>query len=321
MPFGRKTYAPRLQRQSPAGTAQRSSDPSKTDDEYLLQKALKEPTAQNLTPQVLGKIQRSLGNHAVTQLVSSAKQASPVIQRNPIKDKLTAFITNQGASQRIQQLAAHLLAAMNAIDAKNWDEAYDRLYDKGVAAQFGISLNSSFIVIKETPEKTQEDIEREVNLQMENGMRFENKLILPDVAVAPPGANPLDFKNAQNTEWLAMKVFPVLLEEWIHEFQHTIGGLLSDTTIEFSQTPAVLANAQQGGERQWNMREADIYAIYKELGWATVLQDFKARYTERQKLDEFMIAKEIQQAITTQLGVGMADKLTGATGRRGKNRT
>ncbi|MBW4439490.1 MAG: hypothetical protein KME04_20300 [Pleurocapsa minor GSE-CHR-MK-17-07R] len=320
MPFGRKTYAPRLQRQSPAGISRRSSDSGETED-YLLQKALKEPTAQNLTPQVLGKIQRSLGNHAVTQLVSSAKKGSPVIQRNVIKDKLTAHINNQGASQKIQGMAAHLLAAMNAIDAKDWDEAYRLLYNKGVAAQFGISLSSSFIVVSETPGKSQEDIEQEVNTQMEKGMRFENKLILPDVAVAPPGANIMQFKNAQNTEWLAIKVFPVLLEEWIHEFQHTIGGLLSDSTVEFSQSPAVLANAQQGGERQWNMREADIYAIYKELGWATVLTDFKARYTERQKLDEFMIAKEIQHALNTQLGAGMASILTGATGRRGKNRT
>lgn len=306
------------QHQSPARISHQTPD-SLTLDDYLAQKALENPTPQNLTPQIIGHLQRKIGNHAVAQLVSSTKQTAPVIQRNPIKEKLTTYINDQGASQKIQKLAAHLLAAMNAIDAKNWDEAYRLLYDKAIAGEFGISLKSSFIVISETSDKTQDQIEKEVNTQMEKGMRFENLLVLPDVAVAPPRANPLDFKTAQNTGWMAMKVFPVLLEEWIHEFQHTIGGLLSDSTIAFSRSPEVQQNEQQVGGQKWNMREADIYAIYKELGWVDVLEDFKSRYEERQKLDEYMIQSEVTQALNSQLGTGMMDRLSGNNGRRGRS--
>src|SRR5262249_37799798 len=88
---------------------------------------------------------------------------------------------------------------------------------------------------------------------------------------------------------LAQQVYPVVLEEWIHMFQHQIEGYLSEGTYQFLETPEVVQNQMlPDGQGRWNMREVDIYAVYRDLGWDQVVKTFQTRYTEREKYANFL---------------------------------
>jgi hypothetical protein len=262
-------------------------------DEKLMRQALKEPDARTLTPGVLIQLQRTIGNQAVSQLIKTKTQAS-VIQRNPVKDRLLHFVQDQQSGQVINTLAQHILSVINALEGGQWATAYNLLYDRAIAKIAGHKINIKALYIDDT-NKTQKEINSEVDRAISKGMYFSGRLDLPEVAILPNN----DFNNAITPDTdatLAKQVLPVVLEEWIHMFQHQIQGYLSQATYDFEQTPEVQKNQMlPEGQGRWNMNEVDIYAIYRDLGWASVLTAFKARYKERQRFEVFKIVTRTRQ--------------------------
>src|SRR5690606_21092860 len=91
-------------------------------------------------------------------------------------------------------------------------------------------------------------------------------------------------RTPANDEALAWQVLPIFLEEWIHMFQNRTGDLLSRGTREFQVSDDFTQDENSGN---WNLNEVDIYAIYRDLGWSRVLDEFVARYPERMKYKDF----------------------------------
>lgn len=229
------------------------------------------------------QLQRTIGNHALSQLIDRQVD-SKVIQRNPM-ETLERLIDDDKQSDKIRAIARHILTAIEAISSKEWQTAYNLLYNKSVAKIAGhlINLKSTYI---DATDKEQSDIDAEIELAIGKGMYFDGKLDLPDVAILPDN----DFMQAISPSEdgnLAMKVFPVVLEEWIHMFQHMINGFLSEDTLRFRFTEEFMENQRTSDSATgWNLNEVDIYAIYRELGWDEVLDAFRARYQERQVFED-----------------------------------
>ncbi|MFB2772412.1 DUF4157 domain-containing protein [Pelatocladus sp. BLCC-F211] len=219
----------------------------------------------------------STENQGGTLNLKAKNQDSSVIQRNPIINRLNHYRTSQDV--KVSRLATHILDIIGHIENSRWQQAYNLLYSRAMADRFNhtINLRSKYIDITGL---SNEKINVEVELGVDKGMYFVNdkKLNLPDVALLPNN----DISQAitpENNNYMAMKVLPVALEEWIHMFQHMIGGYLSGGTELFATSTEVAANPQ------WSLNEVDIYAIYKDLGWLDILDVFRQRYQERQVYD------------------------------------
>ena len=220
-------------------------------------------------------------NQEDARYLKEKKQGSSVIQRNPITDKLIDYLYDSPVGSTIETLAGHILTVIDHMEGERWAKANDALFNNALATkcEHRINLKSTYINIKSL---SQEDIAVKVELAIGKGMYFkeEKRLDLPDVALLPK--NDISLAQTPSTDaWLARKVLPVVLEEWIHAFQHAINGFLSQGTADFAQTPQAQRNPK------WNLNEVDIYALYKNLGWTEVLDAFRARYTERQKYEDF----------------------------------
>lgn len=256
-------------------------------EELLLKGGINKTDIEHPTPATVMQLQRAIGNQATKQLITQ-KSTSPTIQRNPIKEKLTSFITDLTKSDHIRILAHHILTAINAIDAGDWETARDLLYSKDVAGSLGhqLSVDMPTIDISKNPEGQFEKAIRNARYS------FANKTIRV-VDVSPYHPKWLDlsegeYNDAEEKEKrdLYPHVLPVALEEWIHMFQNMTQSVLSEGTEMFMMSPQVQEN--QNLPVQWNMNEVDIYAVYKDLGWDIVLSEFKARYAERIKYQEFI---------------------------------
>jgi len=79
-----------------------------------------------------------------------------------------------------------------------------------------------------------------------------------------------------------------MLEEWIHLFQFQLNEneYLSDDTVAFGNSNA--EEIERGG---WDLKEVDIYATYRQLGWISILKVFRERYKERDAFETFMQTK------------------------------
>jgi hypothetical protein len=249
--------------------------------------AIEHASLARLSAGAVLRLQRSAGNRAVSQLLSGPGPRSAVLQRNPITDKLDAYAKTD-SRKVVAAMAAHLLGITNALGGGDWGTAYQALYNKGVAklANHSISLKSTYISTADYG--SQEEIDQAIEAGISKGMYFSNSrtLNLPDVGVYP-GTDILRAVTPATDPHLAQMVLPVALEEWIHMFQHLIGGYLSDATYSFEASAEVTRN-KTSGDREWNMNEVDIYAVYRDLGWNQVLDAFRSRYEERRAFEDFM---------------------------------
>jgi hypothetical protein len=227
----------------------------------------------------------STGTQGDTLNLKAKNQDSSVIQRNPIKERLNNYITTS-QNPIVVKLANHILTIINNLESGNWGQAYKDLYSKEVAKDCNhkINLKSAYI---NTTGLNNVEINEKLESAIGKGMYFAGKLDLPDVALLPNN----DISQAitpSDDECLAKKVLPVALEEWIHMFQHQIHGYLSAGTELFATTPAYIKNQQE-----WNLNEVDIYAIYKDLGWSSVLDAFRPRYKEREVYEQHSHFSEV----------------------------
>jgi hypothetical protein len=235
------------------------------------------------------QLQRLIGNHAVGQLLHQGATPQAQIQRNPVKDRLVYFMRNQSQGKGINALAGHILTIINAMEAGNFALADKMLKDKAVPRLVGHTIR----VTSQPPINvaSEAEIGPEVEKKVSTGIAWyfsdSKKIEVPEFSVMinndyMTGRSPADDPA------LARMVLPVVLEEWIHMFQHQIKGFLSEGTEKFSRTAEVRENQRlPDGEGRWNLREVDIYAIYRDLGWASVLDAFRSRYTEREKYEAF----------------------------------
>jgi hypothetical protein len=283
----RQGVSKQTQARSNLRSVSRLSTGQQTLDENLMPQALKNLNRHGFTPSVVLQLQRTIGNQAVAQLVKRNTGGSTRIQRNPIKDRLIHFIQDLSQGPVINMLAQHILNVINALDSGNWATAYNLLYDRGVAKLAGHRINTKNVFINSTG-KNPKEIKGEVDRAISKGMYFKGKLDLPEVMVTQGNGFDPNARTPETDQELAQQVLPVVLEEWIHMFQHQIQGFVSHGTYLFQQSPEVQQNQMlPDGQGRWNMNEVDIYAIYKDLGWDVVLSAFKARYTERQKYEFF----------------------------------
>lgn len=271
--------------------------------------------AAPLTPARVVGLQRRIGNRAVQQLIQRQQAPANVIQRNPT-ERLAAIISDSEQAEHIRRAAQNILNVINALIGRDFETASTMLYSNDMARGLKHHINLKFVSIRGVG-KSQSEIDKEVEQAIGKGMYFQGKLDLPAVMIDM--GSDQDPIMPENDESLAMKVLPVVLEEWIHMFQHMIGGLLSENTEAFAATPEVQENQTlpEGGGK-WNMREVDIYAIYRDLGWDTVLDAFRSRYTERQKFEDFMVQQEYGEQFQGSLGHGMEKRLARGGNRKGK---
>lgn len=270
-----------------------------TDMGSIALKAQKNPSA--LSSGDLLQLQRSIGNRAVSDMISTNEAGAETIQRNPIKDRLQQYIDSQDETAHVHTLADHLLKIMNAMDANDYQLASDLLRDSTVLKSVGhTSTGKRKADVVNAKDMTPEEIDAKViAVAKAKSMYFKDskKLDLPNIIVVPAGKSATDPTNPtpESDARLAWQVLPIALEEWIHMFQHTIDGLLSEGTKRFAQTDEVQQNQMlPDGQGRWNMREVDIYAIYRDLGWEQILDEFESRYTEREKYKEYEWHREYE---------------------------
>lgn len=202
-------------------------------------------------------------------------------------ERLHNYSTQIGGDPATVALATHLKSIIEHLDSGDFTAAYALLHDRAVAKQLKYRIRDEIAHIDGT-NKAWGAVLDEAKGVLGKGMHFKGELILPDVIVVTGG----DFataKTPENDPTLASMVLPVDLEEWIHMFQTHIGGFLSEGTERFSQTPEIAANQQlpAGTAGRHDLKEVDIYAIYRDLGWNHILDDFRARYEGRGRYEEY----------------------------------
>lgn len=231
-------------------------------------------------------LQRTAGNRAAVQMVQRTK---PLIQRDPIRERLIDHM--QIDNGPVTQLAMHIFNIMGDMDTGNYESANARLFSNDVAGLLGYSIKTNLKQIDSTG-KQEEQIKREINVIISKSMHFKGRLELPSITVKEgkglsfnlTTGEPEGERTPANDEALAWQVLPVFLEEWIHMFQNRTGDLLSRGTREFQVSDDF---TQDENSENWNLKEVDIYAIYRDLGWNRVLDEFVARYPERMKYKDF----------------------------------
>lgn len=192
-----------------------------------------------------------------------------------IQATLLGVAQDNGRAMHVRALANHLIQAINAISAGQWATADGLLYNRTFAKNVGASINLIYEQIDPTG-KTPHAVASEITEAAIKGMYYADskKLDLPSIGLVRGN----DYGNAQgpqdNPDW-AWIVYPVLLEEWIHMFQNEAGRLVSQSATMFAQGEEFAQNPD------WDAHEMDIYAIYRELQWDTVLDAFVGRYTVR----------------------------------------
>lgn len=244
------------------------------------------------------RLQQVVGNKTLSRmLIKPGTTPKNVVQRNPITDRLTTYI-NTGSNGAIRTLAQHLLTIIGHIDSGNFSAAYDLLQSNAVARSIQYSINTKFKQIDGTNHRKWGEVLKEAEETAKQGMHFKGKLLLPDVMVMVDD-DITHAKTPQNDPTLANVMLPVMLEEWIHAFQTAIGGYLSEGTELFGQTADVVTNQQQpaGTMGRYDLKEVDIYAIYRDLGWNNVLDAFRSRYAERGLYEEH--AKKVDELTAT----------------------
>lgn len=240
-------------------------------------------------------LQRTVGNRAAVQAVQRTK---PLIQRNPIKSRLIDYMDIDNGP--VTQLAMHIFNIMNDMDTGNYASANARLFSDDVAGRLGYSIKSNLKQIDSTG-KQEEQIKAEIDAIITKSMHFKGRLELPSITVKEgkgfsfnlTTGEPEGERTPANDEALAWQVLPIFLEEWIHMFQNLTGDLLSRGTRDFLKSPDFTQDENSGN---WNLNEVDIYAIYRDLGWARVLEEFVERYPERQKYKDFADIQDFVKA-------------------------
>jgi len=237
---------------------------------------------RNASPAKIMELQRLIGNRAVQRLIA---EQSALIQRNPVTDRLEKYMDDVTQAPETRIIAQHILNVIAAINGGQWQTAYDLLTNNGIAG-----IVKAKIKIVKFSVFDRKRYETELFRAMKAGQyKPEGKEItLPDMEIAYMDEMDLhsggmqDMKTPANDQQLAMTFLPVMLEEWIHMFQYHIGGFVSYATESFERNKAneITANG-------WNLKEVDIYAIYRDLKWFAILDEFRSRYTERQKFEEF----------------------------------
>ena len=171
-------------------------------------------------------------------------------------------------NDKIRILAGHIHKIICFIDSQNWDKANKALNDLDLAASCGIRIDSPFKICETTDEAITYSLRRAF------WSRNKMKLLLPQVAIGHKGMPFSKWVYPEEMPQLAIRFFPIWLEEWIHAFQHFIAGPVSDETIAFKKSECF--------NTSWDVNEIDIYAIYKDLGWdKKLLKELKSRYDER----------------------------------------
>jgi hypothetical protein len=219
--------------------------------------------------------------HVVQQGGAGVVRRRPsLIQRNPITDTLQQVGMDLTKADNVRFLANHLLGVITAMNAGRWADAHRDLYSDAAAKRLDHHINLRFLLIKDGPADV---VRAKVEQVLAKGMYFKGQLNLPDIAVGTVA----NARTPADDTALAKQVLPVVLEEWIHMYQNATNTFLSADTVTFQQKPEVVANQTSTG-RKWSLNEVDIYAVYRDLGWFSVLSAFHNRYEERQKFEELV---------------------------------
>jgi hypothetical protein len=240
-----------------------------------------------------------------------------VIQRetgdDPITKRLLEYVQNMGEKEKVRELALHLLTAIEYMEKHKNKKAYDLLKDKGIAGSFNYDIKTVgkvvFGMIDEKTKKKPEEIEQEVVEAAGKGKHsppgrineksledMSGSLKLPHVEYYPncwdtsgktgDGMKP-EMLTPANNEMIAGYILPVMLEEWIHMFQHMSNSVLSKGVADFQKSP-IFQQHQTGFVGDWNINEVDIYGVYRDLGWKHLLDVFRSRYPERMAYESFI---------------------------------
>jgi len=170
--------------------------------------------------------------------------------------------------EKIQLLAGHIYKIICFIDEQKWNEANAALNKDMVAQSCGIHIDSPFKVL--------ESVDDAISYAQRRAMFASGslKMTLPQVALAKKGTPEHQWKYPEELPQLAIRLFPIWLEEWIHAFQNLIAGPICDEVIKFEKSNCF--------KTTWSANEVDIYAIYKDLDWdKDMLLETENRYDER----------------------------------------
>lgn len=188
------------------------------------------------------------------------------------KRKLIAFrdrgMPKNQNDEQIRRLAGHILKIIQDIELQRWSDANISLLDGDTAKHCGLRIDSPFEVFR--------NIDDAVHFTRKKAMWFQRnkKIRLPQVAIGGRGSNSLDWKYPAEIPDLAEKIFPILLEEWIHALQFMISSPICDESILFEKSPQF--------KKSWNINEVDVFALYRNLGWSVeMLHEMEIIYDER----------------------------------------
>jgi hypothetical protein len=300
-------FAASLQKDFPMPAPQRMSRRyrvrSQSDDDFDRRPASKAAMHTPETASVelhrphsgIRQLQRLLGNQALQRLIQPTPAPPGFIQRESVQQRLQNHIaaSNSPEKAKIGILAQHLLNIMGLINTGDFPAAYALLKDRGVAGQIGYKISDTSKVIYRR-DRSWGSVLAELEQTAKRGFHKNGNLLLPDAGVVDDGDDIQQMKTAGNDPRLANLFLPVMLEEWMHAFQGMIGGFISESTEMFSMSSEVTENQQLpvGTHGRYDLKEVDIYAVYRELGWNHLLDTFRSRYTERARFEDHMLSMD-----------------------------
>ncbi|MBZ4423134.1 hypothetical protein [Myxococcus sp. RHSTA-1-4] len=173
-------------------------------------------------------------------------------------------------TERAQKLAERIFQAATAY--KNGD--YERAYTLLTAPKNGlVKISSSLMMIK--PGMSVEDV-----LDLARKKSFssieQHSITLLDFMLPPDGSAPLGQPFYENQK-LAKRLLPIMLEEWMHQFQNENQGFISPRTQRFADDAARAGLDLDAS----TLREVDILATFHDWGFPVKKLGTVSQYLER----------------------------------------
>lgn len=194
--------------------------------------------------------------------------------------RLKSIRDDKSRSREVRKMAGYLVDIIRYLDNKKWEEARKILLEK--PAEFGYSVQCKPKELSGDRTKDEKTIENESSVFM--FYHKDKKLQYVDCIIRK-GNNPLEWQTARNNGWIAQRVLPLMLEEFIHMFQHHKKGYVCLDTTNFAKSSIYKKNK---GTYGWDLDEIDIYATFRQLGWKNLLQPCRGRYEGRKAFEKWM---------------------------------
>lgn len=211
-------------------------------------------------------------------VIVTSQPTTYIMGEKALVTRLKTIRDDKSRSKEVSRMAGYLVDIIRYLDVQKWGEARIMLIEK--PERFGYKVDVKPVPLSGNKTEDEKTIENESS----NFWHFhkEKKLCYVDFVL---GANPKKWPSSANNGWIAQRVLPLMLEEFIHMFQHAKKGYVCLDTTKFAESSIYKKNK---GKSDWSLSEIDIYATFRQLGWKNLLGPCRDRYKGREAFEEWM---------------------------------